>query len=108
LPAYQTFQFAIRKRTGIVLDEPLGDCGGQQRTYVTMEFVLKRLNKVGKPRTETGDTDGFNSFLPGILIIGGDRKNFFEEHLRSQIRAVRGEFRAAVTTQHAASHDSGR
>src|SRR6267154_1765419 len=73
-----------------------------------MEFILERPNKLGEPRAKTGDADGFNGLLPGVLIISRDRKDFLEKHLRCETRAMCWKFRATIAAQNAAAHDGGR
>src|SRR5260370_13599319 len=102
-PTDQTFQFAIRQRTGILLDARIRYRGVQQRTYFAMEFILERLDEVGEAGAKPGDADGLNGFMPGVLIIRGHRENFFEKHLRSEVSAMRREFRATITAQNAAT-----
>src|SRR5258708_28121783 len=72
-----------------------------------MEFILERLDEVGEAGAKPGDADGLNRFLPGVLIIRGHRENFFEKHLRSEVRAMRREFGTTIAAQDAAAHDRG-
>ena len=55
----------------------------------------------------TRDAHRADAFAPGVLIIGGHRIDFFQQHLRRDVAAVRRELRAAIAAEHAVAHDRG-
>src|SRR5258706_349489 len=84
-PPNQPFQLTIGQRTRIFFDASIRDRRMQQRTNLATEFILQSPYEVGEARAKPRDADGLDGLLPGILIIGGDRKNFFEKHLWREV-----------------------
>src|SRR6266404_8999957 len=72
-----------------------------------MEFFLERPDKLSEARAQPRNADGLNGFLPGVLIIRCHWKNFFEKHLRLEVRAMRRKFRATIAAQDSAAHNRG-
>src|SRR5260370_30103605 len=68
-----------------------------------MEFILEGPNEIREACAKPCDADRLNSFMPSVLIIRGHRKNLFEKHLRSEVRAICREFGATIAAQNSAT-----
>src|SRR5882724_11732873 len=75
--------------------------------YFAMKFSFKRWHKFRQTRAQSGNPHGLDAFLPGILIIGCNRIDFFEQHLRCELCALRRQIGAAITAKNAFSYDGG-
>src|SRR6266403_2217500 len=106
-PAGQSFEFAIRERTCVFLDAPLGNGGVQQRRYLAVKLLFKRRYEFRETGPHSSNSNRMNSFLPGVLIVRRNRENLLEKHLRREFRATRGEFRAAIAAEYAIANDHG-
>ncbi len=53
-------------------DAPFREGRMQEGAHRAVKFLLKRPDEFRQARAKSGNVHGLNSFLPGILIIGGD------------------------------------
>src|SRR5260370_6806256 len=99
-PTDQSFHLAICKRTRPFMTTAFEKRGVRKRPHVTVEFVLERPNELRHAIPKPRHTHGLNPFSPGILIIGGHRKNLFEQHLRREVTPKAGDFRRPASPNH--------
>src|SRR6266436_9042289 len=70
-----------------------------------MELLFERADKFRETRAKSGKADRLNGLLPGVLVVRSHRKNLFQKHLRGEVCAVRGEFRATIAAQNTSAYD---
>src|SRR5215467_4903389 len=106
-PSDEAFKIPVGEGLSVIGDKAFGKCRMKQRAYLAVKLLLERTDKFRQPCAEASNADFLNSLLPGVLIIGCDGIDFFQQHLRSKQRAESGKLRGTVAAQDAVAHDCG-
>lgn len=84
-----------------------GNRAVKQRFDVAPKFRFQRSDELRQTVSQTGDSNGLNPFAPGVLVVRRHGIDFFEQHLRSQLGALRGQFGATVPAKDSVANDRG-
>src|SRR5450432_1149787 len=100
-PANQAVKFAVGEGALTFAETPFENGGTEERTHFALKFFFEWRDKLRQAKAQTRDADGLDAFLPGVLIIGGQRVDLFQQHLRGYVPFVGRQFGAAVACQDA-------